>query len=207
MSPTIYMKQLTHKQWIARQARRLRQRKHKRMKEMLETEGTCDKEVLNRFRHCKVELNFYRRASARELGRQSNPNLVKVDGVWMHKAKHTFDVPTEFGTISFSKSARKGKRSKYRSNGFVTTTTADAGVVSKVVKEDIEHFFRKVRNAPLHQLFFELDGNGQPIRNTNGNKVMVAHYFHGSHGPKANFGKAKFHLDRIEPWQGKKKKR
>lgn len=154
---------------------------------MLRTEGTCDHEVLKRFKYAKVEINFYRRASARELARTNNPNLVKVHGIWMHKARHTFNVPTEFGNIAFTKTARNGPRSKYKADVLTTSTHLDTKSVSKIVKDDIEHFFRQNRNSPPHILFYELDECGQPKLNANGKKIMRAKYFYGAHGKKANF--------------------
>ena len=178
------MKQLTHKQFMRRQAKRRRYRRNKRMEAIAQDNGSTDLEVIIRFRE---KPYIYRRASEREASRIANENLVKVHGVWMPRAKHTIKITTylENGTdkhgneilsectMSFTKHKRIDS---YKQNTLEVETSLGLEDTVERVSDAIKAHFRSINQVRPHKLYY-VKTNGEYEYNANGKRTMVAKYF------------------------------
>ena len=173
------MKQLTHKQFMRRQAKRRRYRKNKRMEAIAQDNGSTDLEVIIRFRQ---KPYIYRRASEREAGRMANENLVKVHGVWMTRARHTVNITTylENGSelseckMSFTKYKRIDT---YKQNTLEVETSLGLKETVEQVEDAIKAHFNSKSQVRPHKLYYIKKPNGEYEMNANGKRTMVAKYF------------------------------
>jgi hypothetical protein len=148
------------------------------MKAIAQDHGSTDLEVIIRFRE---KPYIYRRASEREAGRMANENLVKVHGVWMHRAKHTINITTylENGTelsdctMSFTKHKRIDS---YKQNTLEVETSLSLGETVERVSDAIKAHFRSINQTRPHKLYY-VKTNGEYEMNANGKRTMVAKYF------------------------------
>ena len=180
-----FMKQLTHKQFMRRQAKRRRYRRNKRMEAIAQDNGSTDLEVIIRFRQ---KPYIYRRASEREAGRMANKNLVKVHGVWMPRAKHTINITTylENGTDKYGNeilsectmSFTKHKRiDTYKQNTLEVETSLGLKETVERVEDAIKAHFNSKSQVRPHKLYYVKKPNGEYEYNANGKRTMVAKYF------------------------------
>lgn len=173
------MKQLTHKQFMRRQAKRRRYRRNKRMKAIAQDNGSTDLEVIIRFRE---KPYIYRRASEREASRMANENLVKVHGVWMPRARHTINITTHLEngselsecTMSFTKHKRIDS---YKQNTLEVETSLGLEETVERVSDAIKAHFNNVNQVRPHKLYYVKKPNGEYEMNANGKRTMVAKYF------------------------------